>query len=91
METNYHRLDVVIFCGKNFLVDFILGNEHFPDNFVLATAAKDNQIHPIKLASTGGTKTGLTAGAATGSSSARKDGTSFDVPAGGASSTAGAS
>jgi hypothetical protein len=35
-----HRLDVVIFCGKNFPVDFILSNECFPVNFVLATAAK---------------------------------------------------
>jgi hypothetical protein len=28
-----HRLDVIIFCGKNFLVDFILGNERFLVNF----------------------------------------------------------
>jgi hypothetical protein len=44
-----------------------------------------------KLASTGGTETGLTAGAAARSSSARKDGTGFDVPVGGASSTTRAS
>jgi hypothetical protein len=86
-----HRLDVVIFCGKNFPIDFILGNKRFPVNFVLATAAKDDQIHPIKSASIGGTETGLTTGAAAGSSSARKDRTSFDVPVGEASSTAGAS
>jgi hypothetical protein len=36
-------------------------------------------------------ETRLTVGAAAGSSFTRKDGTSFDVPAGGASSTAGAS
>jgi hypothetical protein len=36
-------------------------------------------------------ETGLTAGVAAGSSSARKDGTDFDIPAGGASFTAGAS
>jgi hypothetical protein len=85
-----HGLDVIIFCGKNFPIDFILGNERFPVNFVLAIAAKDDQIHPIKSASTGGAETRLTAGATTGSSS-RKDGTGFDVLVGGASSTARAS
>jgi hypothetical protein len=24
-----HRLNIVIFCGKNFLVDFIFGNERY--------------------------------------------------------------
>jgi hypothetical protein len=43
---------------------------------------------PIKSALTGGTKTRLTTRAATGSSSSHKDGTDFDVPLGGASSTA---
>jgi hypothetical protein len=86
-----HRLDVVIFCGKNFPVDFIFGNERFPINFVLATAAKGDQIHPIKSTSTGGMKAGLTVGAAAGSSSSHKDKTGLDVLAGGASSTAGAS
>jgi hypothetical protein len=86
-----HRLDVAIFCCKNFPIDFILGNERFPVNFILATIAKDDQIHPIKSASTGGTKMRLTAGAVAGSSSSRKDEIGFDVPAGGASSTAGAS
>jgi hypothetical protein len=86
-----HRLDVVIFYGKNFLVDFIFGNERFPVNLVLANAAKGDQIHPIKLATTGGMEMRLTAGAAAGSSSSRKDGTGFDVPVGGASSTVGAS
>jgi hypothetical protein len=42
-----HRLDVVIFCGKNFPVDFILDNKHFAVNFFLAAAAKDDQIHPL--------------------------------------------
>jgi hypothetical protein len=46
---------------------------------------------PIKSASAGGMEMGLTAGAAAGSSSSRKDGTSLDVPAGGASFTTGAS
>jgi hypothetical protein len=41
-----HRIDIVIFYSKNFPVDFILDNEHFLVNFVLATAAKDDQIHP---------------------------------------------
>jgi hypothetical protein len=77
-----HRLNIVIFCGKNFLVDFILGNERFLVNFVPATTAK---------ASTGGTEMGLTTGVANGSSSSRKDRTDFDVLAGGASSTARAS
>jgi hypothetical protein len=42
---------------------------------------------PIKSASTGGTKMGLTTGAAVGSSSSHKDRTGLDVLAGGASST----
>jgi hypothetical protein len=46
---------------------------------------------PIKSASTGGMETGLTAGAAAGSSSSRKGGTGFDVLVGGTSSTARAS
>jgi hypothetical protein len=44
-----HRLDVIIFYGKNFPVDFILSNERFLVNFVLATAAKDDQIHPHQV------------------------------------------
>jgi hypothetical protein len=39
-----HRLDIIIFCGKNFPVDFIFDNERFPVNFVLTIAAKDNQF-----------------------------------------------
>jgi hypothetical protein len=42
------------------------------------------------LASTGGAETGLTIGAATGSSTSYEDGTGFDVPAGGASFSTGA-
>jgi hypothetical protein len=44
-----HRLDVVIFCGKNFPVDFVFGNERFPVNLVLANAAKGDQIHPHQV------------------------------------------
>jgi hypothetical protein len=39
----------------------------------------------INLASTRGAETGLTAGAANGSSTSREDGVGFDVPIGGAS------
>jgi hypothetical protein len=46
---------------------------------------------PIKSTSIEGTEMGLTAGAAAGSSFSHKDGTGFDVPAGGASSTVGPS
>jgi hypothetical protein len=45
---------------------------------------------PIKSASIGGMETGLTAGAAAGSSTSHKDGTGFDVLAGGASFSTGA-
>jgi hypothetical protein len=45
---------------------------------------------PIKSTSSGGMEMGLTAGT-TARSSSRKNGTGFDVPTGGASSTAGAS
>jgi hypothetical protein len=41
-----HRLDIIIFCGKNFPVDFIFSNERFLVNLVLATAAKGDQVHP---------------------------------------------
>jgi hypothetical protein len=78
-----HRLDFIIFCGKNFLVDFIFSNECFPVNFILTTAAKDNQIGMNR-----GMKMGLTIGAAAGSSTSREDGTGFDVLAGGASFSA---
>jgi hypothetical protein len=44
-----HRLDVVILCGKNFPVDFILSNERFLVNLILAIAAKDDQIHPHQV------------------------------------------
>jgi hypothetical protein len=67
-----HRLDVVIFCGKNFPVNFIFDNERFPVNFVLTIGA-------------GGAEIGLTIGAATGSSTSHEDGAGFDVPAGKAS------
>jgi hypothetical protein len=46
---------------------------------------------PIEVASTGGTKMRLVVGAAAGSSSFHKDGTSVDVLAGGAFSTTGVS
>jgi hypothetical protein len=41
-----HRLDIIIFCGKNFPVDFIFSNERFLVNLVLATAAKGDQVRP---------------------------------------------
>jgi hypothetical protein len=44
-----HGLDVIIFYGKNFPVDLILGNERFLVNFILAIAAKDDQIHPHQV------------------------------------------
>jgi hypothetical protein len=54
-----HRLNVLIFCGKNFPVDFIFGNERFPVNFVLATAAKGDQIHPHQVSVNRGNEDGI--------------------------------
>jgi hypothetical protein len=50
-----------------------------------STSSSLSLLRMINLASMGGAEIGLTARAATGSSTSREDGTSFDVPAGGAS------
>jgi hypothetical protein len=55
-----------------------------------STSSSLSLLRTINLVSTGGAETGLTAGAATGSSTSREDGTGFDPPAGGASFSTGA-
>jgi hypothetical protein len=50
-----------------------------------STSSSLSLLRTINLASTEGAETGLTAGAATGSSTSHEDGTDFDVSAGGAS------
>jgi hypothetical protein len=87
-----HRLDVVdILSGKSFPVDFIPGNERFLVNFILAIAAKDNQIHLHRggINRRDGDEIGCRS--SPGSSSFCKDETGVDVSAGRAFSTTGAS